>query len=267
MKCRTFGSELTSDSRQMECFTNEEPRKAFSIRDNLTTLMFIIPSDLSEAQRERLTSLLSLRGVNVTACTFESVRTVFVELFCTPPSSMENLPLCVSGHVSSMNRTFIVENYAEDDFGQCAKDDVAGEQGYIDDERSCFWTWGRRWVCLAVQTIQGPSSEKKKGKRNKKRKGSIQKEWNRNSLATNRCKIPNGGQKNFAWWSKAKKGNLTEQEEDCFSRETERFVNEIHDHKEELRSNNELLTHQGNLCEPSQRSSYKPLHKKNHSYE
>ena len=52
-----------------------------------------------------------------------------------------------------------------------------------------------------------------------------------------------------------------------FSRETERFVNEIRDHKEDLRSSNEFLTHQGNLCGPSQRSSYKPLHKKNHSYE
>ena len=31
-KCRTFGSELTSDSRQMECYTSEQPRKAFSIQ-------------------------------------------------------------------------------------------------------------------------------------------------------------------------------------------------------------------------------------------
>ena len=30
---------------------------------------------------------------------------------------MEDPSLRVSGHVSSMNRTFIVEDYAEDDFG------------------------------------------------------------------------------------------------------------------------------------------------------
>ena len=40
---------------------------------------------------------------------------------------MENPSLCVSGHVSSMNRTFIMEDYAEDDFGQWAKDEVTGE--------------------------------------------------------------------------------------------------------------------------------------------
>ena len=59
--------------------------------------------------------------------TFESVRTVFAELFCTSKSSIENPSLCVSGHVSSMNRTFIVEDYAEDDFGQWVKDEVTGE--------------------------------------------------------------------------------------------------------------------------------------------
>ena len=49
--------------------------------------------------------------------------------------------LRVSGHVSSVNRTSTAEDHAEDDFGQWAKDDVTGEQGYVDDERSCFWTW------------------------------------------------------------------------------------------------------------------------------
>ena len=54
---------------------------------------------------------------------------------------MEDPSLRVSGHGSSMNRTFIVEDCAEDDFGQWAIDEVTGEQGYIDDGRSCFRTW------------------------------------------------------------------------------------------------------------------------------
>ena len=78
---------------------------------NLTTLMFIVVSDLSEAQSSH-----SLRGMIVAAYTSEALGTVFMELSCTPKSSMENPSLRVSGHVSSMNRTFIVEDYAEDDF-------------------------------------------------------------------------------------------------------------------------------------------------------
>ena len=78
--------------------------------------------------------------MKITVYTFEAVKTTFLELFCTVTSSMENPSLRVSGHVSSMYRTFIVEDYAEHDFGQRAKDEVTGEQGYVDDVRSCFWT-------------------------------------------------------------------------------------------------------------------------------
>ena len=54
---------------------------------------------------------------------------------------MQNPSLFVSGHDGSTNRTFIFEDYPEDEYGQWATDEVTGEQGYIDDERSCFWTW------------------------------------------------------------------------------------------------------------------------------
>ena len=64
---------------------------------------------------------------------------------------MENPSLRVSGHVSSMNGTFIVEDYVEDDFGQWATDEVTGEQSYIDDERSCFGH---------VMTLSVPGSRK-----------------------------------------------------------------------------------------------------------
>ena len=112
----------------------------FPSNDNLTTVMFIGAGDPREAQRERLTSSL-FSPVNVTAYTLEAVKTVFVELFCSSKSSMENPSLFVSGHDGSTNRTFIVEDYPEDEYGQWASDEVTGEQGYIDDERSCFWTW------------------------------------------------------------------------------------------------------------------------------
>ena len=130
----------------------------------LTTLMFIVVSDLSEAQRERLTHYYSLQGMKVIACTSEAVNTVFVELFCTPKSSMENPSLRVSGYGSSMNRTFIVENCAEDDVAQWATDEVTGEQGYIDDERSCFWTWHDHEYAWQSRPFNGRQVKRRKGK-------------------------------------------------------------------------------------------------------
>ena len=75
--------------------------------------MVIVASALSEAQRERLTSSVSLKRVNVTAYTFEAVRTVFVEIFCTPKSSMENPSLRVNRHGGSTSKTFILEYFIE----------------------------------------------------------------------------------------------------------------------------------------------------------
>ena len=54
-------------------------------------------------------------------------------------------------------------------FGDWARDEVTGEQGHVDDERSCFWMCDGSGY-LAVQTIRGPPSERN-GKGNGKSKG------------------------------------------------------------------------------------------------
>ena len=62
-------------------------------------------------------------------------------------NSMDNLSLRASrssdplSGCCSLNRTFIVEDGSEEESGQWATDEITGEQGYVDDERSCFWTW------------------------------------------------------------------------------------------------------------------------------
>ena len=74
--------------------------------------------------------------MNGTVYTLEAVKTVFMDLFCTPKSSKG-----VNGHCGSTSRTCIVEDYSEDEYAQWTIDEVTGEQGYIDDERSCCWRW------------------------------------------------------------------------------------------------------------------------------
>ena len=157
--------------------------------------MFIVASDLSEAQRERLTSSLSLQKMNVTAYTFDAVNTVFVKLFCTPKSSMENPSLRVSGHGNSMNRTFIVEECAEDEFGQWAIDGVTGGQGYFDAERSCFWRWDDNEHAWQSRPFKGRQVKAKKKQTQRQRQKWIQKEPEQYSSVVNEHRILNGGQK------------------------------------------------------------------------
>ena len=95
----------------------------------------------------------------------EAVRTVFVELFCTPKSSMENHSLRVNKYGSHTSRNFIVKDFIEDEFGQWATDEVTGEQGYVVDDGSCFWTWDNdvyAWRSRSLRTRK--SMEKSRAK-------------------------------------------------------------------------------------------------------
>ena len=56
--------------------------------------------------------------MNVTVYTFEAVRTVFVELFCTAKSSLDNPSLRVNRYGGHTSRTLIVEDFLEDELGQ-----------------------------------------------------------------------------------------------------------------------------------------------------
>ena len=100
--------------------------------------MFNVASDLGEPIERDSQVPFSLQGMSVAFNTLEAVKTVFVEWFCTSKSSLENPSQRVNGHGGSTNRTFIVEDYAEDEFGQWAMDEVTGKQGYIDDESCVF---------------------------------------------------------------------------------------------------------------------------------
>ena len=76
---------------------------------------------------------------------------------------MENLSLRVNGHGGSASRTFIVETYAEDEFGHWAIDEVTGEQGYIDDERSYLLTLDDNEYAWQSRPFKKSPSEEKKG--------------------------------------------------------------------------------------------------------
>ena len=105
---------------------------------------------------------------------------------------MENPSLRVSGHSSSMDRTFIVEECAKDEFGQWAKDGVTSEQGYIDDERSCFWTWDDNEYAWQSRPIKGRQVKRRKGAKEKVKVDSKGPE--EHSSVKNEHRILNGGQ-------------------------------------------------------------------------
>jgi hypothetical protein len=80
-------------------------RDNFPLSDHLFTLMTTVQADLTEPQRERLTSHLAIRCIPLQNYTFDLIRTAFLELFCAPRSSLDN----PSFRPSNQQKTFLVQ--------------------------------------------------------------------------------------------------------------------------------------------------------------
>ena len=102
-----------------------------------------------------------------------------MELFCTPKSSNGESVTSIKWTQRQYEQN-IHRRYAEDEYGQWVTDEVTGEQGYMDDERSCFLTWDDIeyvWQCGKFKDRQlkrrKVKEKEKKGKGGFKRKGKV----------------------------------------------------------------------------------------------
>ena len=87
------------------------------------TLVFIIQSELTDSQRERLISAMSLRGVQLPQITYEAVKAQCHELFITTRTNIQDPNIRPSG--GSRSRTFYILEAGE----------YEGEEGFwVEDE-------------------------------------------------------------------------------------------------------------------------------------
>ena len=94
-------------------------RDAFPFGDNLIAQFFIIQSELSDQQRERLTSAMSLRNISLENYSYEMLKTHYHELF----TSIQDPSIRPQGGNQS-NTFFIIE-----------QDEYEGEEGFwVEDE-------------------------------------------------------------------------------------------------------------------------------------
>ena len=113
-------------------------------------------------------------------------------------SLMDNPSLHVSGQGGSTNRTFTVENFAENEYGQWATDEATGEQVHIDDGRSCFWTWDDNEHAWQSSQFKSREAKRRKGKGKRKGKGGL-KRTGKAHLAKNKHRTLNGGRKKIVF--------------------------------------------------------------------
>ena len=112
-------------------------RGNFPLSDHLFTLMTIVQADLTEQQREMLTSHLAIRIIPLQNYTFDLIRTTFLELVCAPRSSLDN----PSFRPSNQQKTFLVQDSGELDgnTGYWATDEETGQEGFVQEFDDICW--------------------------------------------------------------------------------------------------------------------------------
>ena len=145
-------------------------RDLFPLSPNLIALIFISTADLSQDQRQSLTSIMTHRNRTMDQYRVGELRETFIEMFCTVKTAVDNPMMNPSG--SGGRRAFLVleEGDLDGSFGYWAEDEEDGAEGFLDALEDVFWIWDDNDYSWFQRRCQGRRTRKGKGK-GKGRKG------------------------------------------------------------------------------------------------
>ena len=123
-------------SRQILVQTNnarrQQQRTWFPLSENLSALIFVSLADLTQDQRNTLTSIMTHRGRTLAEYTVQELRDLFLEMFCTTRTAVDNPMMQPSG--MAQGRSFLVMEEGEIDgtTGYWAEDEDDGAEGFLE---------------------------------------------------------------------------------------------------------------------------------------
>ena len=148
----------------------QQHRDLFPLSPNLIALIFISTADLSQDQRQSLTSIMTHRNRTMDQYRVGELRETFIEMFCTVKTAVDNPMMNPSG--SGGRRAFLVleEGDLDGSFGYWAEDEEDGAEGFLDALEDVFWFWDDNDYSWFQRRFQARRTRKGKGK-GKGRKG------------------------------------------------------------------------------------------------
>ena len=155
--------------RQLNENKRQQQRLAFPLGDNLLALIFVSLADLTQDQRNTLTSIMAHRGRTLDQYNVQELRDLFLEMFCTTKTAVDNPMMQPSG--IGQRRSFLVldEGELEGTEGYWAEDDEDGAEGFLDPLEDVFWVYDDADCTWYQRRFQGRQTRRGKGKG--KRKG------------------------------------------------------------------------------------------------
>ena len=146
-------------------------RHAFPLGENLLALIFVSLADLIQDQRNTLTSIMTHRGRTLDQYNIQELRDLFLEMFCTTKTAVDNPMMQPSG--MAQRRSFLVleEGELEGTDGYWAEDDEDGAEGFLDALEDVFWVYDDADYTWYQRRFQGRQTRRGKGKGKRKGKG------------------------------------------------------------------------------------------------
>ena len=156
--------------------TNERLKRQHSltipITANLVALMFVSLADLTQDQRQVLTSLMAHRNRPLADYRVEELREVYLEVFCTTRTSVENPLLAPSGNAGRKSFLIIEEGYLDQHEGFWVEDEDDGAEGFLELDEDAFWVYDEDSAAWFQRRFQGRRMKRgQKGRRKGKGKG------------------------------------------------------------------------------------------------
>ena len=146
-------------------------RQAFPLGENLLALTFVSLADLTQDQRNTLTSIMTHRGRTLDRYNIQELRDLFLEMFCTTKTAVDNPLMQPSG--MAQRRSFLVldEGDLEGTDGYWTEDDEDGAEGFLDALEDVFWVYDDTDYTWYQRRFQGKHIRRGKGKGKRKGKG------------------------------------------------------------------------------------------------
>ena len=139
----------------------DRQRDAFPFGDNLIAQFFIIQSELSDQQRERLTSAMSLRNISLENYSYEMLKTHYHELFITTRTSIQDPSIRPQGGNRS-NTFFIIEQGEYEGEEGFWVEDEEGLEGFMsNNDEETFWVLEENDAFIQEKCRGGTSSSRR----------------------------------------------------------------------------------------------------------
>ena len=137
--------------------------------ENLLALTFVSLADLTLDQRNTLTSIMTHRGRTLDRYNIQELRDLFLEMFCTTKTAVDNPMMQPSG--MAQRRSFLVldEGDLEGTDGYWAEDDEDGAEGFLDALEDVFWVYDDAEYTWYQRRFHGKQIRRGEGKREKEK--------------------------------------------------------------------------------------------------